>query len=66
MPLGRQKMIVLIVTRNGTAVEYAREQFIIKFSDYGITVTPKAEAKCGWANRVYPWSNIGIVEERKA
>lgn len=59
-------MIVFIVTRDGRAIDYPRSQFIIKFGDYGITVTPKAESKCGWANRVYPWSNIGIVEERKA
>lgn len=59
-------MIVLIVTRDGRAVDYPRDQFIIKFTDYGVTVLPKSGHECGWASRVYPWSNIGTIEERKA
>lgn len=58
-------MIVLVVTRDGRAIEYNRTNFTIKFGDYGITVTPKPHASCGWINRVHPWSNVGTVEERK-
>lgn len=65
MPHGRQEVIVLVVTRDGRAIEYPRKEFLIRFGDYGITVTPKKDRPCGWVQRVHPWANVGTVEERK-
>lgn len=56
-------MIVLIVTRDGHAVEYSRDTYLVKFTDYGVSIINKQPG--GWVSKVYPWSNIGLVEERK-
>lgn len=56
--------VVLVVTRDGRAIEYERNKCFIKFGDYGITIVPRPEHPCGWTQRVHPWGNVGTVEER--
>lgn len=57
--------VVVIVTRDGRAVQFSRSNFLIRFHSYGVTVVAKPGHAAGWKQRVYPWSNIGVIQEEE-